>query len=444
MPILKHLGELPPDESVSADDMRTFIVAHFGLTEEDTSKMWKHVPEYSGQMQWALTDMAHAGIIKRPARGRYAIADEGRRILETGETDLSRAHLKEAYPSFAAFVSGGKSNADDVVQEESDEEMPIDLGKLNELVARYRKGFVANWKDESYKWKAVKHFQDEWDIETEDFAAMLERALDKTYNLLASGNYYARGMISGFAHANPEKTRAMFRALYDEDKDLGERMEAFAAEAETFRNEPTYDGWKSTYQDARAISAYLWLRYPDKYYLYKYSVFRDVAKAIDSKFMPKKGGISKNVLGGYAMYDEIRDVLASDEELVSEAVSLRGDDCYPDPNHITLTGDFGFYVSIYLPDELKKEQGRATPDEPAVDPMKLQDDVFADYAWFLGAAYGGNDDQTPRFLEEGIWENGYNDKYLDQVKSIKPGDRVAIKAAYTKDHVINVGASKSR
>ena len=41
-------------------------------------------------------------------------------------------------------------------------------------------------------------------------------------------------------------------------------------------------------------------------------------------------------------------------------------------------------------------------------------------------------------------ENGYNDKYLDQVKSIKPGDRVAIKAAYTKDHVINVGASKSR
>ena len=38
--------------------------------------------------------------------------------------------------------------------------------------------------------------------------------------------------------------------------------------------------------------------------------------------------------------------------------------------------------------------------------------------WFVGATYGGTDDQTPRFLQEGIWENGYQDKYLDAVKSI--------------------------
>lgn len=52
--------------------------------------------------------------------------------------------------------------------------------------------------------------------------------------------------------------------------------------------------------------------------------------------------------------------------------------------------------------------------------------------WFVGAAYGHTRDQTPRFVNEGIWENGYEDKYIDHVKSMRPGDRIAIKAAYTR------------
>jgi 5-methylcytosine-specific restriction protein B len=54
--------------------------------------------------------------------------------------------------------------------------------------------------------------------------------------------------------------------------------------------------------------------------------------------------------------------------------------------------------------------------------------------WFVGATYGGTDDQFPRFLQEGIWENGYQDKYLDAVKSIQIGDRIAIKSSYTRKH----------
>ena len=54
--------------------------------------------------------------------------------------------------------------------------------------------------------------------------------------------------------------------------------------------------------------------------------------------------------------------------------------------------------------------------------------------WFVGATYGRTDDQTPRFLQEGIWENGYQDKYLDAVKSIQAGDRIAIKSSYTRKH----------
>lgn len=60
--------------------------------------------------------------------------------------------------------------------------------------------------------------------------------------------------------------------------------------------------------------------------------------------------------------------------------------------------------------------------------------VGARACWFVGASYGGTDDQTQRFLEEGIWENGYQDKYLDAVRSIQPGDRIAIKSSYTRKH----------
>ena len=53
--------------------------------------------------------------------------------------------------------------------------------------------------------------------------------------------------------------------------------------------------------------------------------------------------------------------------------------------------------------------------------------------WFVGAAFNqGTQDQVPRFLQEGIWENGYKDKYLEEVKSIQVGDRIAIKAVYTQ------------
>jgi MoxR-like ATPase len=51
--------------------------------------------------------------------------------------------------------------------------------------------------------------------------------------------------------------------------------------------------------------------------------------------------------------------------------------------------------------------------------------------WFVGA-YWKAGDQTDRFVREGIWQHNFEDKYLDVVKSIEHGDRIAIKAAFVK------------
>jgi 5-methylcytosine-specific restriction protein B len=59
--------------------------------------------------------------------------------------------------------------------------------------------------------------------------------------------------------------------------------------------------------------------------------------------------------------------------------------------------------------------------------------VGAGSCWFVGAAFGGTEDQTPRFLDEGIWEiRTPNDKDKAMVKSMAPGDRIAIKSTYVR------------
>src|SRR5215207_6622690 len=54
--------------------------------------------------------------------------------------------------------------------------------------------------------------------------------------------------------------------------------------------------------------------------------------------------------------------------------------------------------------------------------------------WLVGAYWDDRDpaDQTQRFVEEGIWENGYRNRYLNDVMSMRVNDKIAIKAASTQ------------
>lgn len=51
--------------------------------------------------------------------------------------------------------------------------------------------------------------------------------------------------------------------------------------------------------------------------------------------------------------------------------------------------------------------------------------------WFVGAMWGEGE-QTQRFTKEGIWQNGYEEKFSDQVKTLREGDRIAIKASFSR------------
>lgn len=232
--------------------------------------------------------------------------------------------------------------------------------KLADVLVAYKQNFVSTqWGNEKYKWEAVKCFQDNWDVNAADFADILTRSLAKTYNLLASMNNFPARMITGFAKTAPEEVRSMFIALFDENKDVYERIDAFKTQSSILL-EKYGNGAGQHYQYENAISTYLWLRYPDKYYIYKFGEIKAVADELESDYRFKKGSYADNIRNFLNLYDEISAALKEDTELVNLFQSQLTDTCYPDPELKTLTIDVGFYISRYFS---QKEAGSQVEGE---------------------------------------------------------------------------------
>ncbi len=222
----------------------------------------------------------------------------------------------------------------------------LDLDRLKMLLEPYKRNFSKIWKDEKYKWEAVKCFQDNWDLKAVDFADMLDRSLSKTNNLLASNNNFPKAMIVDFAKTAPDEVRAMFSSLFDESKDVYDRIKAFKAQAETVRQKYR-SGAKQHYQYENAISTYLWLRFPDKYYIYKFMEVKATCEKLGANYQFKKGDYENDIRNFLNFYDEINVELKKDHELINLFQSQLTDTCYLDPESRTLTLDFGYFVSNY-------------------------------------------------------------------------------------------------
>ena len=217
--------------------------------------------------------------------------------------------------------------------------------RLKEILTQYKKDFLPNhWKEEKYKWEAIKCFQDNWDVDAADFAAMLSKSLAETDNLLTSMNNFPKGMILGFAKHEPEEVRAMYLDLFDEDKEVYDRIHVFKTKSAILRDKYGKEG-DQHYQHENAITVYLWLRYPEKYYIYKFGEVKAVSDVLESGYRFKKGSYRDNLRNFYEFYDEICEELKQDTELVELFRSQLTDTCYPDPELKTLTFDVGFYIS---------------------------------------------------------------------------------------------------
>lgn len=294
----------------------------------------------------------------------------------------------------------------------------FDRNQLNAVLASYKRDFAQKyWPNERYKWEAVKFFQDNWDIHAADFSAMLTLSLSKTYNLLVSMNNFPAGMIQGFAKKSPEEVRAMFIALFDESKDVVARISHFKDQSSELLKKYGDDA-KQHYQYENAISTYLWLRYPDKYYIYKFGEVRAVAKELNSDYQFKKGAYSENLRTFYRFYDELCGEIRKDKELITLFKSLLVEGCYPDREFRTLTIDIGFYISRYFSHGIIDEKDKWFPSDysPNIS-IDAWVDLLNDSSVFTSGSlqimkrikdYGGQATCTQLSIKYGEEKNFYN------------------------------------
>lgn len=232
-------------------------------------------------------------------------------------------------------------------------------------------------------------------------------------------------MIIEFAHAAPEEVRAMYMDLFDESKDVLERIESFKKQSNILLKK-----YKSTakqhYQHENAITTYLWLRYPDKYYVYKYSEARSVSNKLDSNYKFKKGSYTDNLKSFYDFYNEIRESLKRDSTLIDLFKSQLTDDCYPDSELRTLTFDVGFYISRNIPKPAAKESNQADSDdmEFTEKPKSSEEHRY----WWLNAnpkIWSFSNLQTGHVQEYTLFnENGNKRRVFQNFLDARTGDLV--------------------
>jgi 5-methylcytosine-specific restriction enzyme B len=78
----------------------------------------------------------------------------------------------------------------------------------------------------------------------------------------------------------------------------------------------------------------------------------------------------------------------------------------PEGRAARLTPEETWVLYVRIRDANRPGASRDERDVPAPD---IEDSDAADGAsyWFVGALWNGTDEQTPRFVADGIWENGY-------------------------------------
>ena len=220
---------------------------------------------------------------------------------------------------------------------------------LKEALEPYIEDYKVHWNVvaplEEYKWTGVKEFQRLFNLESDNLSENLKASLTPIGNLLAGSYYYARSMMVKFANYSKEETRQMFRDLYDENLPLSRRVEKFIEDCKRILEINIAKGnfSKSDHhqQSERSVSVYLALMYPNKHYIYKYSLYSDIRSLLDLN-LPSLSMFESGLFGYELFCDQLRQILMEDKELLA-----LNDKTYPDDvsDYHLLVQDFLYYVS---------------------------------------------------------------------------------------------------
>ena len=122
---------------------------------------------------------------------------------------------------------------------------------LDIIINNYIEKFEEIKSGETYKWVAVQHFQNNWDINADDFGSMFKNAVAATINMVSNRVVQPTSGIIELAKYDIDSVRELFIELFaDDGGDLGarqSRIDDFVARADELlpydRNKTVYTGF---------------------------------------------------------------------------------------------------------------------------------------------------------------------------------------------------------
>ena len=280
--------------------------------------------------------------------------------------------------------------------------------RISSYIALYKEliqGKTEKRYDELYKWRAAKTFRENWDPDAKDISIMLEACFTPSSNLTVGQNYYPVKMLRTFGEMDNEKVRTVLKYLIDESVEVQERMLNTEKKLDELLAQYNSEKQKSLnhhYVGDRFLAVMLYFIYPDKYYLYKFSMFKNFCK-IFSLPIPKMGA-DDNFVNFCTLGDAIKEELTKDEDLAKISKSLLDESCYTDDSLHLLTQDFVYACTTYLAVEDIEKDDRASVVSESSHPYKQSDGV---HYWLLAPGVGAQ--MWEQFRKDGIAAIGWSE-----------------------------------
>ena len=225
----------------------------------------------------------------------------------------------------------------------------MNLQKIQQYISDYKKHLQSTRDfEEGYKWESLQVFQNNWDIETADFGKMYNASFQnsETRRLWKGDNFFPKEMMLKFIEIAPDFVRNMFRDLFDENKDVENRISRFQFCCDSLLSEykskfPLTIENRHFHLENHMISMYLCFRFPEQYLLFEYPPFKQAMINIGVTNLPTQFDITRF----FKVARTLNTFLQKDQELVNfHKVKLRPQVHFME-NTLLLVNDFYIFIA---------------------------------------------------------------------------------------------------
>jgi len=232
----------------------------------------------------------------------------------------------------------------------------MNLDKLEKYWKDYKKYFELPKSEhqEKYKWGVLNQVYHKWNWNTDDVSEMYKNAflVDGKKNLWESGNFYPIKHTLWMFENFKDETINEFNNLFNEQIELYDRIKSFIdfynlKLPELQKLVPDKKINYHSHKDFRAIALYLTLQYPEKYFLYKFTMFKNFSIKLE---LPKiKAGDYFNLVNFIDLSNEVLNFIKRDLDFINSYKEFTSEiENYNDDSLHLLTQDFIYTIANHF------------------------------------------------------------------------------------------------